>query len=112
MKLAVIGSRGLNVNIKRFLPKNNVDLIISGGAKGIDTLAEKYADENNIPKKIIKPNYEKYGKKAPLIRNKEIIDQADEIIVIWDGKSPGTKFSITYAVSKKKIMEIFVEDYE
>ncbi len=111
MKLAVIGSRGLNVDIEKYLPKHNVELIISGGAKGIDTLAEKYADENKIPKKIIRPNYAKYGKKAPLVRDRKIVDYADEIIAIWDGKSPGTKYSIDYASAQGKIIEIFIEEY-
>ena len=54
MTMAVIGSRNLNVDITNYTP-NGATKIISGGAKGIDMLAEKYADENNIPKLIIKP---------------------------------------------------------
>ena len=45
MKVAVIGSRGLYVEIEAYLPKETT-VIISGGAKGIDTLAEEYADKN------------------------------------------------------------------
>ena len=48
---------------QNYIPNETTE-IISGGAKGIDTLAEKYADENNIPKLIIKPEYAKYGKSA------------------------------------------------
>ncbi len=112
MKLAVIGSRGLFVDIEKYIPKTKVELIISGGARGIDSLAEEYADKYKIPKLILKPDYDKYGKKAPLKRDKLIIDEADEIIAIWDGNSPGTKYSIDYATSQGKIIEIFIEDYE
>lgn len=110
MKLAVVGSRGLNVKIENYIPKTNIELIISGGAKGIDTLAQQYADENNIPTLIIYPDYKKYGKKAPLKRDKQIVDLADEIIAIWDGKSPGTKYTIDYATYKKKTVELYIED--
>ena len=72
MKIVVIGSRVLNVDISKYIPALTTE-ITSGGAKGIDTLAEKYADENNIPKLIIKPEYTKYEKSAPLQRNKIIV---------------------------------------
>jgi hypothetical protein len=49
MKIAVVGSRDLNVEIGKYIP-SNITLLINGGAKGIDTLAELWADENNIPK--------------------------------------------------------------
>ena len=49
MKIAIIGSRNLIVNdLERYLPKHTTE-IVSGGAMGIDTCAEKYAKENNIP---------------------------------------------------------------
>lgn len=85
----------------RYLP-NNISVIISGGAIGVDSLAEYYADKNNISKIIIKPEYDKFNKRAPIIRNMEIVDLADMIIAFWDGKSKGTKFTIDYALSKGK----------
>ena len=71
MKLAIIGSRSLNFNFEKHIPPD-IDTIVSGGASGIDTLAEKYADEHNIDKIIIKPDYRKFGKYAPIKRNKSI----------------------------------------
>ena len=59
MKVAIIGSRNLTVDISKYIPDGTTE-IISGGAKGIDTLAEKYADEHNIPKLIIKPEFNLY----------------------------------------------------
>ena len=53
MRIAIVGSRDLNVDISKYVP-NGATKIISGGAKGIDALTEKYAHENNIPKLIIK----------------------------------------------------------
>ena len=66
MIVAVVGSRTLKVeNLKDYLPKNTAE-IVSGGAKGIDTCAKKYALENNIKYTEFLPEYEKYGRSAPL----------------------------------------------
>lgn len=107
MKVAVVGSRNLDAEIGKYIP-SEITLLISGGAKGIDTLAEHWADENNVPKMIFKPDYQKYGKFAPLIRNEKIVNEADLIVAIWDGKSRGTKYTIDYANEQKKKVKIFL----
>lgn len=105
MKLAVIGSRGLSMDISPYIPDDCTE-IISGGAVGIDTAAEYYADCHRISKHIIRPQYDKYGNKAPLIRNKLIVDIADEVLAIWDGRSRGTKYTIDYANQCQKPVTI------
>lgn len=97
MRIAIIGSRSLNVCIDQYVPQNT-ELIVSGGAKGIDQIAEDYADRKGIEKLIIKPNYQKFGRGAPLVRNKEIVENADLILAFWDGKSRGTMHSVKYAM--------------
>ena len=97
MKLAIIGSRNIdNICLEKFIP-NDVDLIITGGAKGVDQLAVDYAKTHNISLLSVKPNYAKYGKAAPIVRNKEIVLMADLILAFWDTKSHGTKMVIDYA---------------
>ena len=94
MKTAIIGSRNItNIDLSRFIPKETTE-IISGGAKGIDTLAKEYALENGLKLTEFLPEYERYGKGAPLKRNITIIESADIVLAFWDGKSRGTKFVI------------------
>ena len=96
MKLAVVGSRGIvNIDLSYYI-KENVDEIVSGGASGIDSIAAKYAETYNIKFTEILPDYKRYGRGAPIVRNKQIADYADEVVAIWDGKSRGTAFIIDY----------------
>ncbi len=110
MKLAVIGSRGLIVHdLENYLPKE-VTEIVSGGAKGIDTCARAYAKANGIKLTEFLPEYEKYGRSAPLKRNIQIIDYADEVLAFWDGSSKGTNFVIqTCRKRQKKITVLRLE---
>ena len=96
MKVAVIGSRGLQVNdLGRYLPPDT-DEIVSGGARGVDTSARKYALANGLKLTEFLPEYDKYGKAAPLKRNLQIIEYADLVLAFWDGSSRGTKYVIEY----------------
>lgn len=94
MKVAVIGSRGLHVDhLEDYLPKG-VTEIVSGGAKGIDTCAKDYALRHGLKLTEFLPEYEKYGRGAPLRRNITIIEYADFVLAFWDGRSRGTKYVI------------------
>lgn len=102
MKLAIIGSGGLTVqNLEKYLP-DHVTEIVSGGAKGIDTCAREYARKNHMQLTEFLPEYEKYGRAAPLRRNLLIIDYADEVLAFWDGHSRGTKYVISNVSEKIK----------
>ena len=102
MKLLIAGSRSIREwDISNYVPPET-DLIISGGAKGVDTLAELYADQHGIPKRIIRPQYELYGKAAPLKRNEQMVELADHVLILWDGQSRGTQYTMDYAAKKGK----------
>ena len=108
MKVAIIGSRSLRVtNLEDYLPSDTTE-IVSGGAIGIDRCAEEYAKSRGIPTKIFLPDYNRFGKGAPLKRNVEIIDYADTVIAFWDGASHGTRFVIEEAKKKGKPVRIFI----
>ncbi len=82
--------------------------IVSGGAQGADSLAESYAKKNGIRTRIFKPEYDKFGRAAPLVRNRQIIQHSDLVIAFWDGKSRGTKYTIDYAQSENKPVQIIL----
>ncbi len=110
MKVAVIGSRGLTVdNLEDFLPICTSELV-SGGARGVDSSAARYAKENGIKIKEFLPEYEKYGRGAPLKRNLLIIDYADLVLAFWDGTSRGTKFVIDNCKKRGKEVKVFISD--
>ncbi len=94
MRVAVIGSRKITVsNLGDYLPEN-VTEIVSGGAVGVDTSAREYAIKNNIKLTEFLPEYNKFGRSAPLRRNITIIENSDLVLAFWDGASRGTKFVI------------------
>lgn len=98
MKIGIVGSRSLQVDLKKYLPPvSEISEIVSGGAIGIDTNAKNFAIENNIKLVEFLPDYKQYGKKAPLERNTKIVQYSDVIYAFWDGRSRGTKDSIDKA---------------
>lgn len=108
MKVAVIGSRGiLNCDLSEYLPEDT-DEIVSGGAKGIDSCARVYAKKHGIKLTEFLPEYEKYGRGAPLRRNIQIIDYADVVLAFWDGTSRGTKFVMDKCREKGKKSRFFL----
>lgn len=91
--------------------KDNIQ-IISGDAKGADTLAKKYALENNYKLITMPAKWDLYGKPAGYIRNKAMRDYAkidpdcSMLIAFWDGKSKGTKHMIDLAKEELDKIEI------
>ena len=108
MKLAIIGSRGLWVeDLGAYLPPGVTELV-SGGAKGIDTCARAYAHSHQIKLTEFLPEYDKYGRAAPLKRNISIIEYADLVLAFWDGTSHGTKFVIDNCKKRGIPVKVYV----
>ena len=87
MITAVIGSRNftdykLLESTLESLPE--ITQIVSGGAKGADSLAKTYAEQHQLPLVIFKPDWKQYGKGAGIVRNRQIIDAAQMVVAFWD----------------------------
>ena len=111
MKLAIVGSRNWTNQspIYNALQELKPTLVISGGALGVDTIAILAADYFNIPTKVFKPDWVKYGKKAGAVRNAEMVKECDKLIAFWDGQSKGTKISIDLATKARKLLRVETE---
>lgn len=104
MKLAIVGTRNPGVTYqeweKLLLDKINSDeiqMVISGGAKGIDAFAKLFAARNHKPYMEFAPQYSVYGRYATLKRNTQIIQEASTVIAFPSAESRGTYHSIKEA---------------
>lgn len=105
-KVIIAGGRDFNdyTKLKEFCDKvliNQTEIeIVSGGAKGSDRLGEQYAKDKGYSLKIFKADWDKYGKGAGMLRNTDMANYADALIVFWDGESKGTKNMLKQAKGK------------
>ncbi len=109
MKLAIIGSRDLQVeNLEQYLPEG-VTEIVSGGARGIDRDAAAYAESVGIALTVFLPDYARYKRGAPLVGNQQIAEYADEVLAFWDGHSKGTVHTVRlFQKLNKKVTLIYI----
>ena len=110
MKVGTVGSREFkNYELfsdvmKQYL--SDISWVVSGGAPGADSLAEKWAKENKKMLTIYPADWLNLGKKAGYVRNTDIVKNSDMIIAFWDGKSKGTKHTIGLAQKMGKECKI------
>jgi hypothetical protein len=112
MKLVIFGSREITdmshleaaIEAAGVLPQ--VTEIVSGGARGVDTLAIAYAKAHGLPYKIFPADWQKYGYRAGPLRNKQMANYADYGVAIWDGQSRGTKNMIDLMSGRVSVLKI------
>lgn len=116
MKIAVVGSRGfknyyhLEMNLNEFKWDWEYITIVSGGAKGADELAKKYAIDNNVPFIEVPADWNSLGKAAGAIRNGRMVDMVEVVLAFWDGESKGTRDMINKTLSKNKELHVYPVD--
>ncbi len=117
--LAVIGSRSFNdyetleYEIDRIFKYKKLDkpdrnmCIVSGGARGADRLAKRYADEHTDVHYVEHPaDWKTHGKKAGMIRNLDIVKDSRMVLAFWNGKSKGTKHTLGLAQTLGKQIKV------
>ena len=108
MKLAIVGSRKIDrVDISSHIP-SDVSEIVSGGARGVDSLAREYALRNGIKLTEFLPDYARYGRAAPIKRNELIAEYSDMALVFWDGSSKGTAHTVALFQKMNKEARVIV----
>lgn len=114
MNVLIAGSRGFDdwrrlcETMAIYKRDHRIKRIISGGAKGADKLGERYARRYHIPLLRIKPEWQKYGRGAGLLRNQELVDAADHVFCFWDGKSKGTRDTMRKTKEAGKSIDIIL----
>lgn len=110
MKTIIAGSRTIedyDIVLAAILASNfDITEVVSGTAKGVDILGERFAEDIEIAIKKFPADWDKYGKRAGYIRNEEMADYANAAICVWDGESRGTQHMINIAT--KKNLKLFV----
>jgi len=103
LKVIVAGTRGFDnygwlVDRLDFLLQDQTGVeIVSGGARGADSLGERYAQERGLVCTRFVAEWDRYGKRAGILRNEQMGQYADALVAFWDGRSVGTKHMIQWA---------------
>jgi len=118
-KVIIAGSRGfsnykfLREQCNKYLREKRKTcniIIVSGHARGADTLGEKYAQDEGFDLEIYPAQWKKLGKQAGYRRNEQMAEVADALIAFWDGESKGTKHMID--IMNAKNLQVKVVEYE
>ena len=110
MRVIIAGSRGINdyAKVRDAVHRSGFPItrVLSGMARGVDTLAIRYAIKNGLPLDTFPAQWSKWGRSAGYKRNVQMAQHADALIAIWDGKSPGTRHMIEAA--RARGLQLFV----
>jgi hypothetical protein len=98
MRVIIAGSRSITDYdfVCRVIEESCFDVteVVSGTARGVDQLGERWAKDNGIPVAHFPADWDKYGKSAGYVRNTDMGDYADALIAVWDGESRGTNHMV------------------
>jgi len=116
MILLVTGSRTIPKNpseiykihkkLNQICCEYGISKLITGGARGVDMTAMKWAWDRKIATEIYPPDWERYGRRAGLLRNITMVEKCDKGVGFWDGKSRGTEHCIKKLKETNKLLEV------
>lgn len=110
VRTIVAGSRGITSlsMVKKAMSQCGwtPTVIISGTARGVDRLGEEWAKAHNVPVECYPADWERYGPSAGYRRNRIMVENAEALVAVWDGKSRGTEHTISLA--REKGLRVFV----
>lgn len=118
MKLIIAGSRKFQFDIgtiqnfiDALIPMNIVvEEVVCGMARGADISGKNWADFQNIPVKKMPADWDNLGRGAGHIRNKQMAEYGDALLLIWDGQSPGSTSMRKYMSDlNKPIYEVILK---
>lgn len=116
MKLIIAGSRSITdyTILCDCISRSDFSIseVVSGCARGVDTLGERWAIEHSIPIHKFPANWGRFGRAAGMYRNAEMADYADAAIILWDGESRGTLDMIDKMRRLGKPVEVWMWDGE
>lgn len=111
MKVIIAGSRTINNYdlVSQAIKESGFEIteVVSGGAHGVDQSGERWGKLNSVPIKIFRAEWNKLGKFAGPTRNKQMAQYADALVLVWDGKSRGSKSMLDEAT--KRGLKIYVK---
>lgn len=108
MKLFITGSADINeFDFTKYIT-GETELIISGGTRGIEIIAEQFADKHGIPKMIIRPNFDLHKKRARNKSIRDMVELADEVLVVWNGRTKCNLYAYAYATKIKKTSTVVI----
>jgi hypothetical protein len=106
MKVIIAGSRGIHdfQLVRVGIRQSGFDIteVVSGTARGVDQMGERWAVDNNVPIKKFPANWAEHGKSAGVRRNLEMARYADALLAVWDQSSNGTRNMIKTMEGFKK----------
>lgn len=110
MNVAIVGSRDYPDmaavrSYVRTLP--NGTTVVSGGARGVDSVAEAAARNGGLAVRIFEAQWDKHGRRAGFLRNQDIVAAADKVVAFWDGTSRGTEHTIVLALKEGVDVAVF-----